>query len=163
MLAARIRAWSHPIVLMKPRASVAREPPPPPPDAGSDSSGCNCCERLRWGIVLRSVVWSVADLGVQRQGNLVLRRTIQVTVPGINSRDALDVFARLRKGDQLDEFVGRVLRVLHAPAPHHARPAVVCARGQLQLVAELPVKLPGVLRAEVDVDLRIVKLVGEER
>src|SRR5262245_55289355 len=114
MLAARIRAWSHGIELMNPPVPPPATTPSRARGSAGASSGRTGWVRFLFGIGRR------ADLGVQHQGNLVLTRTIQVTVFRIDGRHALGVFARLGKRDQLDELVGRVLLVLLAPARHHA-------------------------------------------
>ena len=66
-------------------------------------------------------------------------------------------------GDQLDELVGRVGAVLRAPAAHRPRPGVVGAGGQRHFAAELLVERADVERAEPDVHLGVVELIGEER
>src|SRR5262245_42189911 len=104
MLAARMRAGSKATELMKPALA------PPPAGAGLISPLASVWIRFLLGI--DSVRRSGADLGIQRQGDLVGTRTIQVTILRINGCYALGVFARLGEGDQLDEFVGRVLAVL---------------------------------------------------
>src|SRR6266508_153371 len=68
------------------------------------------------------------DFGIQRQRDLVRRRAVEKPGLGVQADDALDVLARLRERDELDELVGGVSTVLRAPARHRPRPRVVRAR-----------------------------------